>query len=282
MNKDSFLYKNMAKYRLKYLAINIVLSILFVMYTVISLPYLKASFGGPKKLDTETFLKETDCITIDAPIELGRKDHKLPDMSLAKENTYWQGDVYDFVIDIPSATPIGEPFTSKNDNTGANMEMYRVHMTEMGGRKIAVLAYPNTKIERKMQANLSQMQKPIASVISKTLKDGEEITLSEYVIDLRNAEMGAESSDILFFWLLVILMLFLWVKLILYYINPKLTPTFRQLIKYGDIVEVAQKVDLETKSEDAYKDGDMLVLENFVITKSTFKTVVAKNHMAKH
>ena len=47
-------------------------------------------------------------------------------------------------------------------------------------------------------------------------------------------------------------------------------------------MEIAQKVDLETKSEDAYKDGDMLVLENFVITKSTFKTVVAKNHMAKH
>ena len=94
--------------------------------------------------------------------------------------------------------------------------------------------------------------------------------------------MGAESSDVLFFWLLVILMLFLWVKLIIYYINPKFTPTVRQLITYGDIMEIAQKVDLETKSEDAYKDGDMLVLENFVITKSTFKTVVAKNHMAKH
>ena len=91
-------------------------------------------------------------------------------------------------------------------------------------------------------------------------KDGEDITISEYVIYLRNSEMGAESSDVLFFWLFVILMLFLWVKLIIYYINPKLTPTFRQLVKYGDIMEVAQKVDLEVNSEDAYKYGDMLVL----------------------
>lgn len=282
MNKEGFLYKGMAKYRFKLLTVNLILLLLFIIYTINILPYLKTSFTGPKALDTERFLKETSAITIDKPIELGRKDHKLPDMSLVKDNTYWQGDVYDFVIDTPSLKPVGETFKGVNNITGKETEMYKVYMTELGGRKAAVLAYPEEITDKKITANLSQMQKPIASVISKSLEDSETIELSEYVIDLRGAEMGAEDSDVLFFWLSGVLLAFLFIKLIVYYVYPKSAPTFRQLAKYGDMDEVIKDVDSQSKLDTVYKDGNMLVFNDYIITKSTFKLVVNKNHMSKN
>ncbi len=282
MNREGFLYKGMVKYRFKLLIVNLVLLLAFVIYTVNIFPYLKTSLTGPKAIDMERFLKETSYVTIDEPIELGRKDHKLPDMSLSSENTYWQGDVYDFVIDTPSLDPVGEPFKGVNNMTGAETDMYKVYMTEFGGRKIAVLAYPEDITDKKVTANFSQMQKPIVSVISKTLSGGESIELSEYVIDLRGAEMGSEDSDIVFFWLFAFLMAFLFTKLMVYYIWPKCTPTFRQLAKYGNIDDVIKDVDNQSKQDSVYKDGDMLVFNDYIITKSTFKLVVNKNHMSKN
>lgn len=282
MNKEGFLYKGMAKYRFKLFTVNLILLLLFVIYTINILPYLKTAFQGPKALDTERFLKETSIITIDKPIELGRKDHKLPDMSLIKKTTYWQGDVYDFVIDISTLEPVGKTFKSVNNMTGKEMDMYKLYMTELGGRKIAVLSYPEDITGKNVTANLSQMQKPIASEISKTLKDGEVIELSEFVIDLRGAEMGAEDSDIMFFWLCAIILAFLFIKLIVYFVYPKSAPTFRQLAKYGDIDDIIKDVDNQSKLDTVYKDGEMLVLTDYIITKSTFKLVVNKNHMSKN
>jgi len=74
-------------------------------------------------------------------------------------------------------------------------------------------------------------------------------------------------------------MVLLWIKLICYYIKPTLTPTYRQLARYGEAGSVES--DINIQSEKGHMDGKRFVMEDYIAEKSTFKLIINRNHMAK-
>ena len=189
MEKESVLYKEMARYRRKFLAINILLTILFVIYTVNKLPYLKTEWGGPSPLDTDRFLNETGTVVVDEIIELTRKDTKTPDVYCFKENTYWQDEIYSFTLKADSIKKTDVVFTREIASPGTSdkveRDVYKLNIASIGGRNIAVLSNIGQDVKKDMTAYMVKMQKPILSKISFMLEDDEDLEISEYVIDVR-------------------------------------------------------------------------------------------------
>lgn len=285
MNKDSVLYKAMARYRIKFLIINLVLTVMLISYTVAKLPYLKTAWFGETPLKTERFLKETKTITVDRKIELGRKDRRNPDGSYLKKSSYWQDDKYLFELSLENLqkTDVSyEGTVSINEEETKIKTIYELYVAQIGGRNVAVLAFSGQEVKEKMTGCIVHMQKPVLAGISELIDEKGELELSEYIIDVRGLEMEAESSDHLFFWIYLAALLLLYIKLLVYFVNPLRTPTYRQLYKYGKTEDIADEIDRQAKLPSARRNGKDLVLEDFILTKSTMKLAVTKNHTKKH
>jgi len=285
VEKNSVLYKSMSRYRIKFLVINIILTLLFVFYTANKLPYLKTAWFGESPLDVQRFLEETSTITVDELVELTRKDRRNPDACYLKQTSYWQDDAYRFIINADSIEETDIVFKGKMTTASSEVvyqDMYRLCFAEIGGRKVAVLAFANQEFEKNMTACIVHMQKPVLSGISQIASKEGPMEICEYVIDVRGLEMEAEFSDHSFFWIYLAGLIFLYIKLIRYFINPINTPTYRQLIRYGKIETVADEISRQANLPSARRNGKDLVLDEFILTKGFLKLCVTKNHMAKN
>lgn len=284
MQKSKYVYKSMVHYRRKFFLVILIMALFFAFFTVSKLPYLKAEWFGSSSLDIKKFVSETDTITVDSLIELGRKDSKTPDDAVFRSNSYWQEDNYLFGIKASSITDTGKVFktTITVGDEVQEVDMYRVYIAKVGGVNTAVLAKADKEPTVNMKGYITEMQKPVLAYISETLKDGQALEISEYFIDLRGGEMDTSSTDTVMFWFFLALLLILAVKLALYYIKPTLTPTYRQLARYGDMLTIEEDINKQAESPDAYTEGGKLVLEDYIITKSTFKIIVNKNHLVKN
>ena len=285
MKKDGLLYKNMARCRINFLIINILLTVLFIFYTVNKMPYLKTAWGGPGELDVERFLSETSVIEIADYVELTRKDRNTPDASYIRETSYWQDDIYTFTLKADNLEKTDVVFKGTVTNfSGETMEedMYELYFAEIGGRKAAVLAFAGQEVSKDMTACIVHMQKPILSGISGLVKSGEVIEICEYVVDVRGLEMDAATSDVWFFWIYLAGLLLLYIKLIRYFINPLTTPTYKQLWVFGKIETVAEEIDRQSELPSARRNGKEYILDKFILTRGFFKMKVVANHLAKH
>ena len=74
----------------------------------------------------------------------------------------------------------------------------------------------------------------------------------------------------------------LFIKLAIYYIYPKTTPTYRQLRRYGNIEDVADEVNRQALSPEAYVEDKKLVTPDFILSNDSFKKKVVRNHMSKN
>ena len=273
----------MQHYRRKYLVINIVITLLFVAFTVMKFPYIKTGFMGKSPLDIERFSSETGTVVIDELIELGRKDEKIPSNACFRTDSYWQGNNYLFEIKADSVEDTGKVFTQTIQNgisASEVVDMYRIYLAEAGGKKVAVLALSREKVTENMTGYVTKMSKPIKAALSETLRAGESLEVCEYIFDIRGVEMDVARTDFASFWLYIALLVFLWAKLIIQYKDPKKTPTYRQLIKYGDIETVEE--DVNAQFENAQREKNKLVLEDYILEKDTFKLKVVRNHTNKH
>lgn len=286
MKKDGILYKNMARYRIKFLIINIILTALFICYTINKMPYLKTAWGGPGDLDVERFISETSVLEIADYVELTRKDRNNPDASYIRETSYWQDDVYNFNIKLDKLEKTDIVFkgrvTSYSSGDVEEADMYELYFAEIGGRKAAVLAFAGQEVTENMTACIVHMQKPILSGISGLVKSGETIEICDYVIDVRGLEMDAASSDVWFFWIYLAGILYLYIKLIRYFINHLTTPTYKQLWVFGKIETVAEEIDRQAELPSARRNGKEYILDKFILTKGFMKMKVVANHLAKH
>ncbi len=281
MEKDKYVYKAMAHYRTKFLIINILVTVLFVMFTMSKMPYLKTAFFGPSPLDVDRLVKDSGITVIDELTELGRKDHKTPDEAIYTTNSYRQDDVYRYTLTSDSDPVDIKTFTTVmgEGNEAREVEMYKVYLTELGGRDTAILAYANWKPSRNMTACITHMQKPVLAALSETLEEGEALEICEYLLDVRGVEYNTEQGDVAFFWIFLAILVFLWIKLGCYFVKPTLTPTYRQLLRYGDIESV--ETDVNRQSENGFMEGKRFVMEDYIAEKSTFKLVINRNHMSK-
>ena len=284
MQKDTVLYKAMVKYRIKNLIYNIIVLVLLVMFTVAKLPYIKTEINGATPLDMERYLKETGTFKIDELIELTRHEPKEPESFYHKAVTYWQEDKYLFDIEIESAKKTDINFTSSY-KIGENEYEYisaEVWYVKAGGRTFAVIANPDETFKNKLTGYLAEPCHAVMAPISQTLENGEEIVLSDYFIDCRGVEMGTANTDWALVKIAIVILLLLFIKLAIYYIYPKTTPTYRQLRRYGNIEDVADEVNRQAVSPEAYIEDKKLVTPDFILSNEGFKKKVVRNHMSKN
>ena len=283
MQKDKYLYKEMNLYRKKYLVINIVITILFIIFTSAKLPYLLTKVKGATPLDTERFAKECETFTMDTVTELGRKDTKHPDNNCFRSNSYWQDNTYLFSVVPDSVTDTGKVFSQEIEGMSGvkeTVDVYRVFLADIGGVKVPVITYANAKPD-KFEGYLTELSKVIkASVSEYVAENGGSEESCEYMLDARGAEMDTSATDPWIFLLWLALVIFLWVKLIIQYVNPLKTPTYRQLVKYGEVLTVEKMINEQI--EDAIKEKNKKILKDFIVFRDTFKLEVNRNHTAKN
>ncbi len=282
MQKNGYVYKMMAFYRRKFLLVLIITSLIFGWFTMAKMPYLRTSLKGASPLDSERFGEECALMIIKDKVELGRKDKKTPDESAFRSNSYWQDGKYLFNMKLDS---VGDEIAvyTREIAIGKETETFvvsRVYKASLAGVPVTVLARGNWDKSLNVTGHLTEVQKPILSALTKNMKNGEAIETAEYTIDLRGLEMDTEETDVVLFWVSLVLMLLIWFKLISYYIKPSLTPTYKQLRRYGDSETVENDINLQ--HADGYTEDKKLVLKDYIIEKSTFKIKISRNHMAKN
>ncbi len=282
MQKNGYVYKAMAFYRRKFLVCLIITSLIFVWFTVAKMPYLRTWAKGASPLDSERFQEECALMVIKDRVELGRKDKKTPEESAYRSNSYWQDGRYLFSMKLDS---IGDEIAvyTREIPIGEETETFvtgRVYTAYVAGVPVTVLARGNWDKSLNVTGQLTEVQKPVLAALTKNMKNGETIETAEYTIDLRGLEMDTEETDVALFWISLVLILLIWLKLLSYYIKPTRTPTYKQLLRYGDMETVEQDINLQ--SEDGYTDNKNFVLKDYIIEKSTFKLKISRNHMAKN
>lgn len=285
MDKNSVLYKAMKKYRLKFLIINILATALLIAFAMWKMPYLKTKTFGASALDAERFLSETGTFTVDELVELDRHEAKEPSNLCTRTESYWQGDKYLFNIKVNSAEETGIVYKNKISMGNGDPVEYpsaEIYLAECYGRTFAVIAQPGIKPTGTVKGYLVDKSRPVISELSKNLENGDSLTLSEYFIDTRGLEMDTADTDLFIVRVWALIMILLFVKLGFYFAKPVLTPTYRQLRRYGDVLAVADEVNRQAVSADAYTEGKELVTKDFILSDASFKLSVAKNHMAKH
>lgn len=284
MEKDSVLYKAMVKYRRKFLIWNIILLVLLILFTVWRYPYIKTEISGAVPLDMDRYLSETATFTVDEIIVLGRHEPKEPERYYHKNITYWQDDSYLFDVEIDKAEKTDIAFTSSY-TIGQEVYEYvsaEIWFAEAGGRNFVVIANPGEEFKNKLTGYLVEPTRAVTAPISETLENGEKLILSSYFIDCRGMEMGTAPTDWAIVKIAATVILLLFLKLLLYYLKPKFTPTYRQLQRYGDIDDIAYEVNRQATSEKAYIDDKTLVTPDFILSDDTFKKKVVRNHINKN
>ena len=283
MQKDKYLYKEMNHYRIKFLIINLIITALFITFTIAKMPYLITSVNGESPLDTERFAKECKTFTMDTVTELGRKDTKQPDNNCFRSNSYWQDGTYFFSVTPDSVTDTGKIFTQDIDTgTGVveTIDVYKVLLADIGGVKVPVITYVNAETDS-FTGYITELSKVIKASVSEYVAEttgSEEIC--EYMLDARGGEMDTSATDPWLFILWLILVVFLWVKLIIQYVNPLKTPTYRQLVKYGDVSTVEKMVNEQIGN--AITENKKKIMPDFIVFRDTFKLAVNRNHTAKN
>ncbi len=287
MNKKGELYKSMNKGRIKLLVYGLIMLILSAYLTVNYFPYVKTYFVGATPLDFDRFLSESKDISITNEYTADEKefDYYINDYT-TKDTSYWQDNSY--LFSIPPTLKekdiiVYKEYFQFGDETKA-YESLCIHLIEKNGRNIAVIADSNTDLEAEatIKGVLTIPGKMILADLAKKLDDDEIITINEYVIDTRDIEMGMEELVLMLLPIFLIIGLFLIIKGIIYFINPKLSPTFRQLKKYGEINDIICDIENQVQNENSVREKKTIYTDDWVLIQSSFKKKVEKNPAKGH
>ena len=285
MLKDGYLYGEIRRAQIKFLLANIFFTVLFLVFSIAKFPYIKTKMQGPKELDTDRFLKESSVVVIDEIVELGRKETKTLSSAIYRESSYWQDGNYYYTVELDNIKDAGKAFTQtivQGPSAGTELETGRLYVADVGGGSVALLAPPHWEGTAKVRGYLTGLSKPVVAKLSQTVAEGGPLELCEYMLDIRNIEMETENSDVIVFWVALFLLLFFWIKLLRNFKKPETASAMKQLIKYGDMLSVAKEVDRQAVSDTAYREGKILVMEDYIAFRTPFGLKVERNHMAKH
>lgn len=287
IRKGPILYHGMVRGRRKFLIINLIITVLYLIYIIQAMPYIVGKLHGPYEFDAHKFMTSTEDVIIEEAIEMkAREDKSIP--SYADSTTsYMDGDKYRFNVKFDSFEPIGIEYTTEIEDPATNeileFVMYSVYMGRIGDRVVPVMCntdmIPDSNIP--LTGIFREPAKVIVSDISKLTADGTEIVMNEYLFDARGIEMGVEDMDVGIMIIGFILLAFLYIRLIRYYINPYKHPTYKQLYKYGELEEVINDIEDQFESEDVFSEGKELICTDWIMTKDTFKNKVVRNHRTR-
>ena len=287
MNKSGFIYSNMRKFRAKYAVILVIFIIAVILFAANSSEYIIKKIIGSTPLDLEKFATvETQVLPADYTMDVKNEDKKIYNFA-TPSTSYWQGNRYYFsavvedVANVETAfTYRGAPVTSEVD-TDADPIMLKATYAVIGGITVPVITKPNQNILKgdTIEGIFTNHSPLILEQLAKK-SGGKDMEICGYTLDTRGIEMGSEHSVCTLVLISIILIIYLLVKLIIYFVNPLKHPIYAQLDKYGEIQYVAEDVDKEIENNITNREKGIIYTTNWIVTKKEFKYQIIKNHAA--
>ncbi len=287
IRKGAILYNGMVRGRRKFLIVNIALTVLYILYMVRATPFIIGKLHGPYEFNSNKFISSTSQVTLTEEIEMKKRADKSIPSNAYMDTSYHDGNMYRFSVKFDSIEETGVKYTKdiENPKTGelTTYVLQTVYMGKIGDNNIPVLCIGEEipDITQKLTGIFVEPAPVIASDISKLTADGSEIIMNEYLFDTRGIEMELESSDIVISVVWLALLVFLYIRLIRYYFNPYLHPTYKQLLKYGELDEVINDIENQFDADDVYREGKELISIDWIMTKDIFKNKIVRNHRTR-
>lgn len=287
IRKGPILYKGMVRGRRKFLIINLIITALYIMYMVRAMPFIVGKFHGPYELDVDKFVSSTQNVTISEEIEMKKRaDKSIPGYALFK-TSYNDDNKYRFNVKFDDFEDIGVKYVADiEDPMSGEVMQYvdkTVYMGRIGDTLIPVMCSGDLRPDNdnELAGIFVKPAEVIMADISKLTADGTEITINEYIFDARNIEMEVENTDVAVMYIGIALLAFLYIRLIRYYINPYKHPTYKQLLKYGELHEIIDDVENQFETQEVYMDGKELITVDWIMVKETFHNKITKNHRTR-
>ena len=287
IRKGAVIYQGMVRGRRKFLIINIILTILYLLYISVEMNYIVGKLHGPYELDGVKFLSATDNIVISEVIEMKKREDKSIQNFALPSTSYMDDEKYRFNAEFDSfeetgiryMTPLEDPSTGEM----IDFPLYSVVMGTIGEDKIAILLRGEDipKAGNKLEGIFTEPSKIILSDISKLTATNGEITLNEYIFDARDIEMGSEKFSVSFLFIGFAFLFYLYFRVIRYYINPYSHPAYKQLYKYGELEEIVNDIENQFENEQVYREGKEMMSTDWIMTKDVFKNKIVRNHRTR-
>lgn len=282
IRKGKILYKGMTRGRTKFLIINILVTILYIMFMCRAMPFIVGKLHGPHDFNPDTFFDATEDMVIDKMIVMAPREDKSILSYTFMENSYHEGNKYRFNVSFDSIEKIHDGVIAEDVDETEESSVYKfnkIYMGKIEDRNIPILwsgiGNPDSTV---MSGIFTEPAKVVVSRISETIPVGGQINMNEYVFDARGIEMETENTDIPFAIMGFILLAFLYIRLIRYYINPYTHPTYKRIEKYGDLEEVINKIEDQFEQEEIKQDGKEFYTTDWIVTKEFFSNKVKVNH----
>lgn len=275
--------RSMKGHRLRFLLTEIFLVAILVAYFVGCYAYISNVFIGAVPLDSGKFANEVKMTEVPEAFELHRGDDtQIPSYAL-KGSSYWQGKRYEFSVRIEDVEKTSMVYRNKDTQTGdedtAEEISTNIYTADICGKKVLVVAYPHQEL--KSGQTVEGIFTSLPLIIRHDMARSEEFEIGEsvceYMLDLRGLEMESEIFDVTFCIVMLALVIWLGIKLIRQYKNHLLTPTYRQLDRYGEITDIEKQIETELEA-NYIKDEDCIITENWILSEDVFKLKVVKNH----
>ena len=285
--KDGFIYNAMNRHRIKHIIRTALVFAVLFLYAFSNRAYIGNVLFGSSNLDSERFAKEVSKIEINKELAAKSDGSRIIRSYAVKSGSYWQDQKYEFDVELSEAHKL--PISYTTHNTGNNYDetdseavlSANLYRGKIEGVNVIVLAYPHQEIKdgTKLTGIFAEMPNIIRTDIS-LLGSLEGESFCEYIFDTRGLEMGSEKFDIMLSGALLLFLLYLLIKLAIYFINPYLTPTYKSLGHYGDLETVIRDIENQLKIAGINKitRKKPAVTDDWIVSQDSFKLKIVKNH----
>lgn len=286
IKKGKIIYGGMKRGRRNFLIINLIVTAVYIAYLMYALPYVIGKLHGPYEFDYDKFLSATEDVVIDKEIEMKKREDKSVQYTAFSDESYLDGNKYRFNVKFDEFQETGIHYTTEYENrkTGEQKELilYSVCFGVIEGRMIPIIfngeVMPDTNAE--ISGIFTTPGKVIVSDISKLTAGGNEIVMNEYMFDARGVDMNSEGNDVTITFFVLALLVFLYTRVIIFYVNPYKHPAYKQLYKYGELDDIVNNIEEQFSSDNIIYESEQkeYISQDWIMKKEFFKNKVVKSH----
>ena len=285
--KDGFIYKAMKHHRIKHIIRTALVFAVLVIYAFFNRAYIGNVLFGSSNLNGDRFIKEVSTIEINKELAAKSDGSRIIRSYAVKSGSYWQDQKYEFDVSLTDVFKL--PISYTTHNTGTNyddIDSKAVHSANLYSGKIEgvnvlILAYPHQDIKdgEKITGIFTEMSNIIRTDAA-LLGSLEGESFCEFIFDVRGLEMGSEKFDIAFSGVLLLFLIYLLIKMAIYFINPYLTPTYKSLAHYGDLETIVRDIENQLKKAGVNEitRKRSAVTDDWLVSEDSFKLKIVKNH----
>ena len=285
--KDGFIYNAMKRHRIKHIIRTALVFAILFLYVFFNRAYIGNVLFGSSQLDSERFVNEVSKIEINKELAAKSDGSHIIRSYAVKSGSYWQDQKYEFDVSFTDVYKL--PITYTTRNTGTNydetdskaMLSANLYRGTTEGINVLVLAYPHQEIKdgeaiSGIFTEMSNIIRTDAALLGSL--EGE--SFCEFIFDTRGLEMGSEKFDITLSGALLLFLIYLLIKMAIYFINPYLTPTYKSLAHYGDLETVVRDIEnqLTIAGVDKITRKKPAVTDDWIVSQDSFKLKIVKNH----